>query len=400
MIDCPKYLEYREKSMKNERIEECVNLVEKWVEKKEYKSYEPFDGLSSFLRPLTFNKVYPERILQQIVRQSPINLRPMLGVKPLESTKGRGYMAWGYLLNYKRRKEPLYLEKTDRCLEWLLKNRSPGHANACWGNHFDFTSRAGKLPKHEPIIVWTSLIGQAVLDVYDTKREKKYLDIAKDICTWIINLPREKTDCGTCISYVKFTQSSIHNSNMLGAAMLARTASICNDAEMMNVARDAMLYSCSRQRDDGSWFYGEGPSTHWVDNFHTGYNLDSLHLYIKYSKNNEFNKNLKNGTEYYVNNFFKDDGTPKYYNNKTYPIDIQCASQAIDTLSLLSENDEKLLEAADKTIEWTIENMFDEKGYFYYRVLPLVKDKTPMLHWGQATMYKALNNYLLINRAH
>jgi rhamnogalacturonyl hydrolase YesR len=384
--------------MKNERIEECVDLVEKWVEHKEYKSYEPFDGLSSFLRPLTFYKNYPERILQQIVRQSPFNLRPILGVKPLESTKGRGFMAWGYLINYKRKKDQLYLEKTDRCFEWLLKNRSPGHANACWGNHFDFTSRAGKLPKHEPIIVWTSLIGQAALDVYDIKKEKKYLDVAKDICTWIMNLPREKTDCGNCISYVKFTQSSIHNSNMLGAAMLARTASICNDAEMRKVAEDAMLYSCSRQRKDGSWFYGEGPSTRWIDNFHTGYNLDSLHLYIKYSKNNEFNKNLISGTEYYVNNFFKDDGTPKYYNYKTYPIDIQCASQAIDTLSLLSENDEKLLRLADKTIEWTINNMFDKKGYFYFRVLPLVKDKTPMLHWGQATMYKALNNYLLASK--
>ena len=39
--------------------------------------------------------------MQQVVRQSPLNLRPLLGVTPKDSTKGRGYMAWGYLLRYR-----------------------------------------------------------------------------------------------------------------------------------------------------------------------------------------------------------------------------------------------------------------------------------------------------------
>jgi hypothetical protein len=29
-------------------------------------------------------------------------------------------------------------------------------------------------------------------------------------------------------------------------------------------------------------------------------------------------------------------------------------------------------------------------GHFYYRIYPWGKAKTPMLHWAQATMYKAL----------
>ena len=61
------------------------------------RGYEPFDGLSSFFRPLTFGNLFLDRILMQLVRQSPVNLRPLLGIKPLDSTIGRGYMAWGYL---------------------------------------------------------------------------------------------------------------------------------------------------------------------------------------------------------------------------------------------------------------------------------------------------------------
>ena len=39
--------------------------------------------------------------------------------------------------------------------------------------------------------------------------------------------------------------------------------------------------------------------------------------------------------------------------------------------------------------------MQDSKGYFYYRKYPLMKAKTPMLHWGQATMFKALAHLFL-----
>jgi hypothetical protein len=162
------------------------------------------------------------------------------------------------------------------------------------------------------------------------------------------------------------------------------------------MAEEAMEYSCTRQRADGSWFYGEGEKTHWIDNFHTGYNLDSLYIYNKAAKDRKYETHLKKGTKYYKENFFENDGTPKYYNNKRYPVDIQCASQAIDTLTLLSAIDDGIFPIVNNVIAWTINNMFDKRGYFYFRVLPLIKDKTPMLHWGQATMYKALTHYLSI----
>ncbi len=371
-------------------IETSADRVERWVEKQNYRGYEPFDGLSSILRPLTFNNIFAERLLQQLVRQSPVNLRPILGVSPKESTKGRGYMAWGYIRRFKLNSDPVYLQKAAACLDWLDKNKAPGYQKHSWGNHFDFTSRAGRLPRHEPIIVWSSLIGQAYLDTYETTGEKRYLDIAKSICGWIMDLPREKTPRGDCLSYVAYTQSSIHNSNMLGAAMLARMGKMTNDKEMLKVAKSAMEYSCSRQMGDGSWWYGEGPATHWIDNFHTAYNLDSLKRYIDYTGDSDYKDHLRKGFQYFKNNFFEPSGRPKYYNTRVYPVDIQCASQAIDTLAFFSEEDPDALDLSVKVATWTINNMQDRDGYFYFRQYPGIKAKTPMLHWGQATMYKGL----------
>ena len=34
--------------------------------------------------------------------------------------------------------------------------------------------------------------------------------------------------------------------------------------------------------------------------------------------------NLTRGFEYFINHFFEDDGAPKYYHDRTHPIDSQC----------------------------------------------------------------------------
>ncbi len=55
-----------------------------------------------------------------------------------------------------------------------------------------------------------------------------------------------------------------------------------------------------------------------------------------------------------------------------------------------SSEDPSSLELSVKVARWTIKNMQDRDGHFFYRIYPLIKAKTPMLHWGQATIYKAL----------
>lgn len=382
-----------------DKILTSIKKVEKWVEDHDYKGYEPFDGLTSWFRPLTFGNLFLDRLLLQLIRQSPINLRPIFGVKPLDSTIGRGYMAWGYCNMYKFTGDQSYKDKAVSCLEWLMENKSPGHEEYSWGKHFDFASRGGIYYKFEPILVWTVLIGQAFLDAYDTFDEKRYLRVAQSICDWIIKLPRNQTDNGFCLGYLKDDDdATVHNSNMLGAGMLARTSKYTGNMEYLNVAKGAMKYSCSRQLPNGAWWYGEDAMYHWIDNFHTGYNLDGLKCYIEYSDDNTYQKHLKKGLEFYKQHFFENTGRPKYYHSRTYPVDSQCASQAIDTLASFSVLDEESLRLAFKVSDWTINNMQNEKGYFFYRQYPLgIKAKAPMLHWAQATTYKALTQLLLNN---
>jgi hypothetical protein len=212
-----------------------------------------------------------------------------------------------------------------------------------------------------------------------------------------LSLPREITSNGACLSYTGVSQNSVHNSNLLGAAMLGATWEHVRRDEFRDVACAAVNYSCARQRADGSWWYGEEEKYHWIDNFHTAYNLDSLKRYIESTGDESFRPNLLRGYDYFNKTFFERSGCPRYYHNSTYPIDIQCAAQAIDTFCLFSDVDSEAVEKARAVAAWTIENMQDESGYFYYRKYPALTAKTPYFHWGQATMFKALSHLLLVS---
>jgi DUF1680 family protein len=113
------------------------------------------------------------------------------------------------------------------------------------GKSFDFSTRSGRMPAHQPTIVWSGLIGQAFLEVFERTNEERFLEIARSICEWVLQVPREITASGDCLSYVAYKQNSVHNSNLLGAALLARTWKHTQTPQYLDVAREAARYSCS-----------------------------------------------------------------------------------------------------------------------------------------------------------
>jgi hypothetical protein len=378
----------------NSIYQKSAENLARWVEKHDYRAYDPGDGDLSFLRYLTFSAHFPRRLLTAVVLRTPFHIRPWIGIRPHTSTKGMGYMGWGYVKMFSLTGDENYRRRAEFCFDWLMKHRAPGYDQYCWGNHFSFSTRGGTIPRNTPTIVWSSLIGFSFLEAYEVLGNSQYLEVAKSVGDWVKTLPCEETPTGSCLSYVPARQSSIHNSNMLGAALLARVAAHTGDKSALTLARAAMTYSCTRQNADGAWFYGEDPKYHWIDNFHTGYNLDCLKRYIDSSGDREYESNLRIGFTYFKAHFFESDGRPKYYHDNASPTDIQCAAQAIDTLAYFSDTDPDALQLSQKVARWTIENMQDLDGHFYYRDLGWKKIKTPMFHWGQGTMFKALAHLL------
>ncbi len=376
------------------RLYESMRRLSDWLEKSDYRGYDTFDGLNArLLRPLTFNSKLLRMALQQGVRRFPINLRPLIGVAKSHSTKAMGFFARGFMRLHEATGDSAWGDKALFCFQWLIDNQAKGFTGSSWGNHFDYQSRVSYVPKGIPSVVWTSLIGHAFLDGHEHFQNDRFLQVAVAACEHILrDLSAFAEGDAVCIGYFPKQNGKVHNANTLGASLLARTYAFTRNESYRALAEKAIRYTARHQRPDSSWYYGEAANLHWVDNFHTAYVLDSFKYYIDATGDDRYEKNLTAGYRYWKHTFFLPDGTPRYYDHKTLPIDIQCCSQAIDTLVFFHDRDPESLDLALCVAHWTIKHMQDRTGYFYYRrYAPWLVNKTPTLHWGQATMLCALS---------
>lgn len=222
-----------------------------------------------------------------------------------------------------------------------------------------------------------------------------YLDVAISAANFVINdLHRTPYKDGFLFSYSPLDgNDTVFNASLLGSRLLSFCYKYTGKEIYKDLAEQSVKACCAGQREDGGWVYGMLPVQSWVDSFHTGYNLDALIAYQENTEDCKFKEFIDRGFDYYINNFFEEDGTPKYYDNQKFPIDIHCPGQLIVTLCRLHKMEE-YKSLAEKVLNWTIGNMQSPKGYFYYQLKPGVSSKISYMRWSNAFMFNALSHYL------
>jgi hypothetical protein len=398
-------------------VKAASDRLNAWIEDQDFKGWDPFDALNSpLMKRLTFGNYRLGHVWVQLFKRSPINLRPLLKVPKGYNPKGLGLLLATYWRNYLSTKQPVHLERTNFLANWLLDNISPGYSGACWGYNFDWPNRANFIPAGTPTIVTTAFIGMAFLDIYHlailggnqvsdlapnlrSTHFKTSLEVARSACEFVISdLKRYEHTDEFCFSYTPIDNQYIHNANMLGASLLAEVACQTNEAYLADIALAAARYTARRQLPNGAWKYGEGRIYPWVDNFHTGYVLVALKNLARALQTSEFDDQIHLGYQFWKKNFFLEDGAPKFYSNKVYPIDIHSAAQAILTFLQFSEIDYQAMESAMKVALWSIQNMQDAQGYFHYQIYPAYSNRIPYMRWSQAWILRALTELLWSQR--
>ncbi len=215
----------------------------------------------------------------------------------------------------------------------LLALRSPGVSHWCWGYSFPWQMRTRLVPRYAPNLVCTTFAAEGLLDAYEAGLGNEYLapaagageDLARELY-W------EDGDRAAFAYPLPDITIPIHNANFLGAALLCRLARVTGDSRFVEQALRAARYSVSKQRDDGSWVYGDGPTQQWIDNFHTGFNLCALRSIGAELGTDEFEPALRRGYAFYREHFFTPRGEARYFHDRTYPIDIHSVAQSLITL--------------------------------------------------------------------
>ena len=376
------------------KIDEALFGLKSYIESSDYAGYDPYDALNSpLLRLLSFDSKWLRIAFTQFLRRFPVNLRPLLGVKKGHNPKGIGLFLWGYSKLFAVEQDDKYLKKIDYLLGLLENLKSRGYSGNCWGYNFDWQSRTFMRPKGVPTIVNTSFIGHALLDCFLLTGNQRALDMAIPIKDFILgDLYRTRLGDTFCFSYTPVDTAVVHNANMLGASILIRLKRYCGDGDLEDAALSSLAYSMKHQRTDGSWYYADTKSQKWIDSFHTGFNLQALRYFLDEGCAEQYRVAYDKGVEYYADNFFLEDGTPKYYQNRTYPIDIHAPAQAVSFFSGMGSEYKPLTE---KILGWMLNNMLSPDRYFYFRKTKLFTNKVPYMRWSQAWAFHAMTEYYL-----
>jgi len=385
--------------MLKNKVHNSFHQLKDYCENEKFCGWDPYDGLNSLVfRALLFKYSKLCRLFWiQFFKQNPINFRPLLLVKKGYNPKGIALFLSAYCNLYKIDPCDEYLQKILFLADKLIELKTFGYTGDCWGYNFDWQSRLEFMPAKTPTVVATSFAGYSLMDAYDSTKSEKYLESALSSCNFILNdLNRTKKEEGFIFSYSPLDTMRVYNASLLGSKLLARAYSYSGDDDLITAAHASVFACVAAQRLDGAWLFGEDPVQNWVDSFHTGYKLESISEFIKYSGDESFKENIERGVDYFLKNFFLADGTPKYYDNRVYPIDIHCPAQMMVTLFRLGIL-EKNIELVEKVLRWTIDHMqHPHKGYFYYQLKNSKSSKIPYMRWGQAWMMYGMSFYLLM----
>lgn len=386
--------------MSNNIINKSFEKLVKYCEIQQFAGWDPYDGLNSFL--FRFLQLHRSKFFRLLIiqfnKKSPINFRPVFLISKSENPKGLALFLTAYCNLYKMASSKKTLEIINKLAYRLIELQSEGYSGACWGYNFDWQSRAFFLPKKTPTVVVTSFVAYSLLDAYDITNNKDFLETAISSKNFIVkDLKRTICKDGFFFSYSPKDKSVVFNASLLGSRLLARIYSYTYETDLLTLAKASVKACVEKQNSDGSWYYGSMDIQKWIDSFHTGYNIESLYEYQKYSGDKSFKTNIEKGLDFYRNNFFLEDGTPKYYHCKTYPVDPHALAQYIRTM-YITENLQQEKANIEKSLLWTTKHMQSSKGYFYYHKGKYYTIKIPYMRWIQAWMMYGISHYLLIEK--
>ena len=378
-----------------------------WCRARDFAGHDPFDALNSKLFQLTPLK--HSRIARlaatQLLKRSPVNVRSFAKVPAGKNSKAIALFALAALANYRRLKTREAEQEARQLLADLLILRLEGSSGAAWGYNFDWQSRVFFAPRGTATIVPTAFAARALIEAAHAFNDETCLRTARTACDFILqDLGRGyETETEVCFSYSPGTDTRIYNASLLAAEVLAGVSKLTGEKELCDWAIRATRYVVNRQRDDGSWSYGEQANQSWVDNFHTAFLLSSLVRIINHceaARHPNFEESLKRGYDFWRNSFFLADGWPKYYHDKLYPADAHAAATAIAALADLRDLNAGALTLAERIALWSIENLRDPSGYFYYQRRRFYTARTPFMRWSESWMLYALARLLEEKDAH
>jgi len=367
-------------------------LNEKPLDKR-FIGVDPFDGLNSPIIKNTW--LGKSRLLRlifvQFFKRSPLNFRKIVGIKETENPQALAVFLSAYCNLYRLKKDEAHLKIIDYLANRIIDLRSTNWSGACWSYPFAWQARAFYQPENTPLIIPTAYCFNALLDAFEITENAEYQRIALSSAEFVLNdLNRASEDNLFAFSYSPKDNSVVYNASLMASQVLARSYKLTNKMVYKDAARLSVEYCVNKQNENGSWTYGNASFHQWIDNFHSGYNLVCLMDYRNFCNDKQFDLAIEKGLKYYLNTFFTENGFSKYFNNKSYPLDINNVAQLIITLNKYPKIKE-YEDLINNVMLYAINKMQSVEGWFYYQKYRFFTNKICYLRWSNSWMFYAFS---------
>ncbi|MFL5823077.1 MAG: hypothetical protein ACJ764_06515 [Solirubrobacteraceae bacterium] len=329
------------------------------------------------------------------MKRSPVNLRPMLGIRPDLSVVTLAHAISAYAQNGFL-PDAVARAKLVTCFQKLMGLRINSFSEPCWGYHFDVQTRVFFYPRTTPNTIASAFAGLAMLDAFERTGLEEAVHVANGVADFFVrHVPQTPDGVGSYFGYLPGDATPIHNANTLVSALLVRLARLTDRADLAEIAAAGFTYTAHRQRDDGSWPYGERPGLSWVDGFHTGYVLDCLLDFIETGwADADIADAWERGFDYYATHLVEPGGLPRYTPTRRFPVDGQCAAQAIQTLSRGAERSPSLAERRWAVFRYSMEHLSRPDGAFTFQRERYWSNRAAHPRWVEAPMLHALTHLI------
>jgi hypothetical protein len=259
-----------------------------------------------------------------------------------------------------------------------------------WGYDFPWQGKAFLQPRHAPTAVVTSF----VVDAFEASGSPAAGIVARGAAGFVLSsLARHESSDGICFSYSPRDRTRVYNASLLAARILVTASSHDTgaSAEYRRLASEACRFVLSRQARDGSWRYGDGREWRWIDGFHTGFVLESLHSMACALGRDDWQEAVGRGLRFYRAELFRGDGAAMTSPGRPYPLDPHSFAQGAITFAALAGLDPDGPELAGMILRRAVDLLWDDRraGFIYSRGRVL-ENRAIHLRWCQAWMLRAI----------
>lgn len=393
-----------------EQYEPVLDATLAYARRHDYIGPDYGDGLSSqLLQALPVENRVLNLVVQETVKRTPVDVRPLFRVECKRNYKGTALFAMANR-NYQqlatqdladRSVDDLPFDpegEADRLVDWLVDEQITDYSGFCGGHRHPIQHLHTKGVPSDPDIVSTAYAVRAFLQAARTDDDaEEYADLARTAADFLVeDLNYREVETGAKVDYHMNHPDDSYtvNAAAIGAHMLVDLYDYFGDEEYYERATKILDHIATAQTDIGGWPYRLPASASHLsmDSHHNGFVIEAFQHYRDVLGSDRYADTLDTALEFYREELFELDGAPNFDEENAYPRDIHASTQGILVFTKEGE-----LELAERILRWVLANLQveGEQGRYYYRKYRHHTKRVTLMRWCQGWMAYAMSEFLL-----